>query len=67
MKKVILKGIGLEVYFNPDNSSICREPTCKAQIFWARNPKTNRTIPISCDQNGEWSNHFMTCTKPNRF
>jgi hypothetical protein len=42
-------------------STPCR--SCKEPIWWWRNPRTGKTVPVNMDK----TSHFTTCDHPERF
>lgn len=67
MEKIQLTSPDVEVYIDKDKPCICREQSCRKEIFWTTNPNTGRKIPVSLTPEGIWVNHFKDCTAPNRF
>lgn len=67
--KVKLTGFGLdelEVDIKDSDRDICKEPSCRAEIYWIWG-RSGRRVPIHKKEDGTWVNHFSDCTKPERF
>ena len=65
--KITLRDLGITVELYLSNKAICKEPTCRKEIFWITSPITNSRIPITKTEDGEWISHFKDCTRPDRF